>query len=148
LGHPDNYIRRDVLVTPTHIVPEWYFLIFYRILRLVPQKLRGVGLIGISIIRVLIFSISIGYRFFYLSKIKSEQTNRYIIDIVGQVLFYIFICVCILLRWIGAQVMEEPFLYYGKLLMYRYFFLGIVSFIFSKILVIGYNKKIWKKIVE
>ncbi|MEN3953022.1 cytochrome b/b6 [Iodidimonas sp. SYSU 1G8] len=42
LGHPDNYIPADPLVTPAHIVPEWYFLPFYAILRSVPDKLLGV----------------------------------------------------------------------------------------------------------
>ncbi len=42
LGHPDNYIPADPLVTPEHIVPEWYFLPFYAILRAVPDKLGGV----------------------------------------------------------------------------------------------------------
>jgi ubiquinol-cytochrome c reductase cytochrome b subunit len=42
LGHPDNYIRADSLVTPKHIVPEWYFLPFYAILRAIPNKLGGV----------------------------------------------------------------------------------------------------------
>jgi ubiquinol-cytochrome c reductase cytochrome b subunit len=38
LGHPDNYIPADPLVTPAHIVPEWYFLPFYAILRSIPDK--------------------------------------------------------------------------------------------------------------
>jgi quinol-cytochrome oxidoreductase complex cytochrome b subunit len=42
LGHPDNYIYANPLVTPPHIVPEWYFLPFYAILRSVPSKLGGV----------------------------------------------------------------------------------------------------------
>ncbi|CAN5661889.1 cytochrome b/b6 [soil metagenome] len=42
LGHPDNYIPADPLVTPAHIVPEWYFLPFYAILRAIPDKLGGV----------------------------------------------------------------------------------------------------------
>ena len=42
LGHPDNYIPADPLVTPEHIVPEWYFLPFYAILRAIPFKLLGV----------------------------------------------------------------------------------------------------------
>jgi hypothetical protein len=37
LGHPDNYIRANALVTPTHIVPEWYLLTFYAILRSIPR---------------------------------------------------------------------------------------------------------------
>jgi len=42
LGHPDNYIPADPLITPAHIVPEWYFLPFYAILRSIPDKLLGV----------------------------------------------------------------------------------------------------------
>src|SRR5690606_39922878 len=42
LGHPDNYIPADPMVTPAHIVPEWYFLPFYAILRAIPDKLGGV----------------------------------------------------------------------------------------------------------
>ncbi len=49
LGHPDNYIPADPLVTPAHIVPEWYFLPFYAILRAVPDKLGGVLLMFGSI---------------------------------------------------------------------------------------------------
>jgi ubiquinol-cytochrome c reductase cytochrome b/c1 subunit len=42
LGHPDNYIMANALVTPPHIVPEWYFLPFYAILRGIPNKIGGV----------------------------------------------------------------------------------------------------------
>jgi ubiquinol-cytochrome c reductase cytochrome b/c1 subunit len=51
MGHPDNYIPANPLVTPEHIVPEWYFLPFYAILRAIPDKLGGVlamfGAIGV-----------------------------------------------------------------------------------------------------
>ena len=54
MGHPDNYIPANPLVTPEHIVPEWYFLPFYAILRAVPDKLGGViamfGAIGVLFI--------------------------------------------------------------------------------------------------
>ena len=49
LGHPDNYIEADPMVTPAHIVPEWYLLPFYAILRAVPDKLMGVLLMFGSI---------------------------------------------------------------------------------------------------
>jgi len=45
LGHSDNYIMANSLVTPAHIVPEWYFLPLYAVLRSVPNKLLGLGLI-------------------------------------------------------------------------------------------------------
>jgi quinol-cytochrome oxidoreductase complex cytochrome b subunit len=59
LGHPDNYIRANVLVTPAHIVPEFYFLPFYAILRAIPNKLIGV-LAMFSAIIILFFIPSLG----------------------------------------------------------------------------------------
>jgi len=56
LGHPDNYIRADALVTPKHIVPEWYFLPFYAILRAIPNKLGGVLAMFASIIILFFFT--------------------------------------------------------------------------------------------
>jgi ubiquinol-cytochrome c reductase cytochrome b subunit len=49
LGHPSNYIRANPMVTPEHIVPEWYFLPFYAILRSVPDKLLGITLMALAI---------------------------------------------------------------------------------------------------
>jgi len=50
LGHPDNYIEGNALLTPAHIVPEWYFLPFYAMLRSVPDKLGGVICMGTAIV--------------------------------------------------------------------------------------------------
>jgi ubiquinol-cytochrome c reductase cytochrome b subunit len=55
LGHPDNYILANPMVTPAHIVPEWYFLPFYAVLRSIPDKLQGVILMLLSIIILAIF---------------------------------------------------------------------------------------------
>jgi len=57
LGHPDNYIKANPLVTPLHIVPEWYFLPFYAILRSIPNKLAGVVAMGLAIAILLIMPI-------------------------------------------------------------------------------------------
>merc|ERR1712112_79896 len=54
LGEPDNFINADPLVTPTHIVPEWYFLFAYAILRSIPNKLGGVAGLLISILLLLL----------------------------------------------------------------------------------------------
>eukprot|EP00979_Chaetoceros_neogracilis_P018555 scaffold10795_cov2277-Chaetoceros_neogracile.AAC.2 len=48
VGHPDNYIPADPMQTPAHIVPEWYFLPFYAILRSIPDKLGGVVAMGVA----------------------------------------------------------------------------------------------------
>jgi ubiquinol-cytochrome c reductase cytochrome b subunit len=53
LGHSDNYIPADSILTPAHIVPEWYFLPFYAILRSIPNKLGGVAAMGLSIASLL-----------------------------------------------------------------------------------------------
>ncbi|KAJ1680584.1 hypothetical protein LUZ63_024195 [Rhynchospora breviuscula] len=58
LGHPDNYIPANPMSTPPHIVPEWYFLPIYAILRSIPDKAGGVAAIA------LVFSISLGFTFF------------------------------------------------------------------------------------
>jgi len=67
LGHPDNYIKANPLVTPPHIVPEWYFLPFYAILRSVPDKLGGVFAM-ISAILCLFF-----LPFVHISKVRSNK---------------------------------------------------------------------------
>jgi ubiquinol-cytochrome c reductase cytochrome b/c1 subunit len=59
LGHPDNYIPANPLVTPAHIVPEWYFLPFYAILRSVPHKLGGVIIMLVSILGLLILPFGV-----------------------------------------------------------------------------------------
>jgi quinol-cytochrome oxidoreductase complex cytochrome b subunit len=50
LNHPDNYVKADAILTPSHIVPEWYFLPYYAILRSIPDKLQGVVAMFSSII--------------------------------------------------------------------------------------------------
>jgi ubiquinol-cytochrome c reductase cytochrome b subunit len=57
LGHPDNYIPANPLVTPAHIVPEWYFLPFYAILRSIPDKLGGVVAMVAAILVLLLLPI-------------------------------------------------------------------------------------------
>jgi quinol-cytochrome oxidoreductase complex cytochrome b subunit len=56
-GHPDNYIEANPLVTPAHIVPEWYYLPFYAILRTIPDKLGGVVMRGIAIVILAILPV-------------------------------------------------------------------------------------------
>jgi len=88
LGHPDNYIEANHMVTPLHIVPEWYFLPFYAILRSVPNKLNGVLLMFGSLLALLIFpylQLSSGYTtskkyenflsVSFLATIQSTQLN-------------------------------------------------------------------------
>jgi ubiquinol-cytochrome c reductase cytochrome b/c1 subunit len=89
---PDNYTPANPMVTPPHIVPEWYFLPFYAILRSVPNKLIGV---------IALFG-SIGTLFFVpwldTSKVRSARFRP-----VFRQFFWILVADCVLLGYLGAQ---------------------------------------------
>src|ERR1700760_4776475 len=86
MGHADNYIQANPLVTPAHIVPEWYFLPFYAILRAIPNKLGGVLLL-LSAIFILVL-----LPFFFKSKIRSSQFKP-----ISGIFFWIFLSNCFIL---------------------------------------------------
>jgi ubiquinol-cytochrome c reductase cytochrome b subunit len=92
LGHPDNYVRANPLVTPQHIVPEWYFLPFYAILRAVPNKLGGVLLMFGAI--ALLFVLP----WIDTSKVRSMRYRPAI-----RPYYFIFIGVCLVLGYCGAH---------------------------------------------
>ena len=92
LGHPDNYIPANPLSTPAHIVPEWYFLPFYAILRAIPDKLLGVVAMGASI--AVLFIVP----WLDTSRVRSMRFRP-----VMQWFFIIFFVVCLVLGWCGAK---------------------------------------------
>jgi len=98
LGHPDNYIQANPLVTPTHIVPEWYFLWFYAMLRSVPDKSMGVLTVVSAI--VALFALP-----FYVRGTVSGSEYRPL----SKILFWIFVAGCMLLTWAGGKPVEEPY---------------------------------------
>nr|BBD14112.1 apocytochrome b [Ophirina amphinema] len=110
LGHPDNYIEANPLVTPPHIVPEWYFLPFYAILRSIPDKLGGVIAMFASIIVLLLLP------FINTSKIRSSQFRP-----LHRKLFWLFIVDLFILTWIGGQVPESPYIEIGQAATIFYF---------------------------
>nr|YP_009630365.1 cytochrome b [Callispa bowringii]QBP33868.1 cytochrome b [Callispa bowringii] len=110
LGDPDNFTPANPLVTPTHIKPEWYFLFAYAILRSIPNKLGGV--------LALVLSISIFYMMPFYYKNKYLSNNFYPIN---KIMFWSFINIAILLTWIGARPVEEPFIMIGQILTVMYF---------------------------
>jgi ubiquinol-cytochrome c reductase cytochrome b subunit len=117
LGHPDNYIPANPLVTPAHIVPEWYFLPFYAILRSIPDKLGGVlAMFGaIAILYTIPFTNS--------SEVQSSSFRP-----IYRVLFWLFVADFLILLWIGQQIVEEPFVLVGQIatVFYFAFFLVII----------------------
>ena len=115
LGHPDNYIEANPMVTPAHIVPEWYFLPFYAILRSIPDKLGGVvAMVGGILINLLLPVLN-------TSNIRSSFFRP-----VHKVIFWIFIGNFILLGNIGQLPVEDPYILIGQLsttLYFGYYFL-------------------------
>nr|YP_007026236.1 cytochrome b [Chrysomya albiceps]YP_007026275.1 cytochrome b [Chrysomya rufifacies]AFV08296.1 cytochrome b [Chrysomya albiceps]AFV08348.1 cytochrome b [Chrysomya rufifacies]AFV08361.1 cytochrome b [Chrysomya rufifacies]AMH85719.1 cytochrome b [Chrysomya albiceps] len=110
LGDPDNFIPANPLVTPVHIQPEWYFLFAYAILRSIPNKLGGVIALVLSIAILAILP------FYHLSKFRGIQFYP-----INQILFWIMVVTVILLTWIGARPVEEPYVLVGQILTVIYF---------------------------
>lgn len=122
LGDPDNFSIANPIVTPIHIKPEWYFLFAYAILRSIPNKLGGVIALVISIL-ILAFLP-------FLKDNKNFQGNQY--NFFKQRLFWILIRTFIVLTWIGARPVEEPFILIGQIFTIIYFRLYILILLNSK----------------
>ncbi|MCL7040758.1 hypothetical protein MKW94_011212 [Papaver nudicaule] len=111
LGHPDNYIPANLMSTPAHIVPEWYFLPVYAILRSIPDRAGGVAAITLSLY------------------VRSSSFLP-----IYQGLFWLLLADRCLLGWIGCQPVEPPFVAIGQIspLLFFLFFailplLGLVG---------------------
>jgi ubiquinol-cytochrome c reductase cytochrome b subunit len=116
LGHSDNYIEANPLVTPEHIVPEWYFLPFYAILRSIPDKLGGILFMLGSILFFFILPFTHQYIINSLSIYKFNYANNLFIKNIIWSIYFIFL----LLGWLGSQPVEEPFIsigLYGSLIL-------------------------------
>jgi quinol-cytochrome oxidoreductase complex cytochrome b subunit len=111
MGHPDNYIPADPLVTPAHIVPEWYFLPFYAILRAVPDKLGGV------LLRFAAILVLAALPWLDTSKVRSAVFRP-----VYKWFFWLFFADCLLLGYIGGKPAEEPYVLIGQFATAYYFF--------------------------
>jgi ubiquinol-cytochrome c reductase cytochrome b/c1 subunit len=110
LGHADNYIPANPGVTPAHIVPEWYYLPFYAILRAVPNKLLGVIAMFAAII-VLVF-----LPWLDSSKVRSARYRP-----MYKQAFWIFVAVCLGLGWLGAKPAEGGYVTAARILTFYYF---------------------------
>lgn len=109
-GEPDNYIPADPMVTPPHIVPEWYFLPYYAILRAVPDKLGGVVLMFGAIIVL-----------FFLPWLDSSKVRSARFRPIYKGFFWIFVADCLLLGYLGAKPPEGVFVTLGQLATFWYF---------------------------
>nr|YP_010277861.1 cytochrome b [Turanoclytus namaganensis]UHY95176.1 cytochrome b [Turanoclytus namaganensis] len=127
LGDPDNFTPANPLVTPVHIQPEWYFLFAYAILRSIPNKLGGVIALvsSIAILYVLPFSNN-----------KKFQSNQFYP--INKLLFWILVTIIILLTWIGARPVEDPYIITGQILTIVYFLYYLIS---------PFTAKLWDNIL-
>ena len=110
LGHPDNYIPADPLKTPAHIVPEWYFLPFYAILRAIPDKLGGV-IAMISAIMIL----------FFLPWLDTSKVRSATFRPIYKKIYWLLIVDLIILTWVGGNDPEAKFIILGRIATIYYF---------------------------
>jgi len=110
LGHPDNYIPADPLKTPAHIVPEWYFLPFYAILRAIPDKLGGV-----------IAMISAIFILFLLPWLDTSKVRSATFRPIYKKLFWLLVIDVIILTWVGGNPPEGNFILIGRIATIYYF---------------------------
>jgi len=129
LGHSDNYIPANPLVTPAHIVPEWYFLPFYAILRSIPDKLGGVFAMISAILVLLVIP------FTNTSKVRSGKFRP-----LFGLMYWFLVSDFLLLGWIGQKPVESPFIevgmfataFYFIFLMFLLPLIGFIEFKFVK----------------
>ena len=120
LGDSENYVMANPMQTPPAIVPEWYLLPFYAILRSIPNKLLGVIAMFSAILALLTMP------FTDLSKLRGIQFRP-----LSKIAFYIFVANFLVLMQLGAKHVESPFIEFGQISTVLYFshFLFIVPFI-------------------
>lgn len=115
LGHADNYIPANPMSTPAHIVPEWYFLPFYAILRSIPDKLGGVVAMVGAILILLILP------FINTSQIRSSTFRP-----LFAVAYWFLVSDFLLLGWIGQKPVESPYIEVGMVATAFYFFFLLI----------------------
>nr|YP_009995283.1 cytochrome b [Ochthebius quadricollis]QNP09673.1 cytochrome b [Ochthebius quadricollis] len=116
LGDPDNFIPANPLVTPVHIQPEWYFLFAYAILRSIPNKLGGVIALVMSIAILL-----------FLPFINNKKMQSNMFYPLSKIMFWLLVSIVILLTWIGARPVEDPYILIGQILTIMYFIIYMIN---------------------
>ncbi len=141
LGHSDNYIPANPLVTPAHIQPEWYFLFAYAILRSIPNKLLGVLALFASLLVLLVIP------HIETSTVRSKQFKP-----ISKILFWCFVADFAILTYIGGQVVEEPFVTIGQIasLFYFMYFLILVPVVgkIENYMYKRYRSQVWVTICK
>ena len=110
LGDSENYVMANPMQTPPAIVPEWYLLPFYAILRSIPNKLLGVIAMFAAILALLLMP------FTDLSKLRGNQFRP-----LSKIAFFIFVANFLILMQLGAKHVESPFIEFGQISTVLYF---------------------------
>lgn len=120
LGDSENYVMANPMQTPSAIVPEWYLLPFYAILRSIPNKLLGVIAMFSAILILLVMP------FTDLSKLRGIQFKP-----ISKIAFFVFVANFLTLMQLGAKHVESPFIEFGQIstVIYFAYFLILVPFI-------------------
>ena len=122
LGDSENYVMANPMQTPPAIVPEWYLLPFYAILRSIPNKL--IGVIAMFSAILIILSMTFGD----LAKLRGIQFKP-----LNKTMFFIFVGNLLLLMVLGAKHVESPFIEIGQIATLVYFLYFVVSIPMSTI---------------
>jgi quinol-cytochrome oxidoreductase complex cytochrome b subunit len=110
LGHADNYIEANPMQTPAHIVPEWYYLPFYAILRSIPSKLGGTVAMFAAVLVIAFVP------WLDTSRVKSATYRP-----LFKIFFWLFVACCILLGYMGSKPPEGVYVIAARLLTFYYF---------------------------
>merc|ERR1712226_105514 len=120
LSHPNNALEACALLTPLHIVPEWYFLCQYAMLKAVPNKNAGFIILLTSILTL-----------FFFAEIRNLTTFTRLVDCNNGFSISFFFLSFLSFLWIGAQFPQEKFLSYARILTLQFYFL-LMCILFSK----------------
>nr|QID02742.1 apocytochrome b [Orbilia oligospora] len=110
LGDSENYVPANPMQTPAAIVPEWYLLSFYAILRSIPNKLLGV----IAMFGAILAILTLPY--FDLSKTRGFQFKP-----ISKFIFWIYVANFVILIILGAKHVEAPYVVIGQYMTLFYF---------------------------
>lgn len=111
LGHPDNYIPANPMVTPSHIVPEWYFLLFYAILRCIPDKLMGFLALLLSVLLLSYFPFS-----------GTPSFRGFTFKPLSKVFFWCFLFSSLALGLLGGKPIKDGYYVASQIFSIFYFF--------------------------
>lgn len=123
-GHPDNYIRADALVTPAHIVPEWYFLPFYAMLKAFPSK--GAGIIAMLLSMLIMITAPWMDTIWSIGNLSIDPKFR----LFFRIIFIILVIDMLMLGWLGGLAVSDVnqiWMQYGTFL-YFFFWIFLVPF--------------------